>query len=149
MENLKDSPRVESLLYNDSVLFLVTDSLIPKSDCAYNVSALVIPRSDLDGFRQKFIDTYKKLKYRYSTLYHFKQLYRYNILSSDGILMTTGWYLSMDSSMFKQNHVTDFDRKILMPAKWVVSANHCVKAKVNFQKMQTDSTQIFPNFIMR
>ena len=143
-------PRIETLLNDDSILFLITDPRVLGKEMNedMNREALVLPRSELFEFRKIFLKTYNTLKYRFSTLFHFKLLYKYRVKNLSGIILPENWDLSMDRVLIKNFGVTDRDRKILMPSSWVLSASHCEKAFANSQFMTQDpDLNLFPNFI--
>ena len=124
----KKYPRVEAMVFNFSVLFLVAEPTsrtgkIPYGFCT--TGAVVVPRRSLDDFRELFLTTYTAAKYRYSTLYHFKLLSRFLIFGIDGQPLSTNWDLKMDPFLSKNVSITDLDRKVLMPSSWVTSASHC------------------------
>ena len=121
-------PSIDNLLFNDSVLYLISDPKILENKIDDNLSVLtsvVVPRSDLSTYRDTFLSNYRTLRYRYSTLYHFKLLYRYNVLDIKGNKMIINWDIRMDDYLLKRVHISDLDRKILMPSRWVEAANFC------------------------
>ena len=153
------------LIYNDEVLFLATDPYENAKTIPFGygtTGAILIPRSDLDIFRKVFVDTYKKYKYKVCTMRQFKYLYRRYVFGYDGIPLETGWDLTMDHVMFKQDRVNDNDRKILMPQEWIKESTICSfyadrvksyedKTTGSYPPRSTESTGInfdrFPDFV--
>jgi hypothetical protein len=133
-------PTVDNLLFNDSILFLVADTKVFNVNVkmGQNYSAIVVPRSDLTDYRTVFLQTYRASKYRHSTLYHFKILYRYKLYNSKGGQLNFNWDLEMDKHLLKRTNVSDLDRKILMPSRWVDAANFCRRAIKNSELLQSE-----------
>ena len=126
-------PRIDNIVHNDAVLYLITDptylvdSKIPYGFCT--TGAVVIPRAKLADFRDVLLNTFENAKYRYSTLYHFKLLSRFCIFGLNERPVPINWDVAMDSYLLKNENIRDLDRKILMPSSWVLSAGHCEKLK--------------------
>jgi hypothetical protein len=160
MEELKlKYPRVENFMHNDAIQFLITGAapiLENISEEVKGVSAMVVPRDPIGPFRDILLDTFKTQNYRSSNLYLFKLLYRFAVFDVDGHPMPVGWDLSMDHTVLKKSDLTDFDRKIIMPSSWVISALHCQKMEKRrklLEKGLNDSGfhlfQDFPAFLLR
>jgi hypothetical protein len=132
------------------VLFLISELDNGDNYAGIHTGAVVVSRADKKIFREHFLRTYTYMKYRSSTLFHFKLLYRYRLLSLQGDVLPDNWDLSMDKYLLKTVEVTDLDRKIIMPAKWVLSASYCEKAFRNAQAMGKDQAMAdFPQFLFR
>ena len=141
---------MEFLFNDESVLFLISELDDVKNEVGKHTGAIVISRADKKIFREHFLSTYSYMKYRSSTLFHFKLLYRYQLLTLQGEVLPDNWDLSMDKFLLKTVDVTDFDRKIIMPAKWVLSAAYCEKAYRNAQAMKSDQAIAdYPQFLFR
>ena len=122
-------PRIDDLVYNDQVLFLVADPyhLINPNPIPFgfgNTSAVVVPRSDIDVFRHIFVTTFVRAKYRRSTLRHFMYLNRY-LFDHHGEIIDRKWDIKMDSASFKKVDLSDDDRTVIMPNSWIVAASAC------------------------
>jgi hypothetical protein len=164
-------PKVGELIYNDEILFLITDTYTLEKvsklslPFGYGVTgALVVPRKNIQLFRSLFVETYAKYKYKVCTLEQFKYLYKKYLFGSDGRPLKTGWDITMDDVMFKTGAIADSDRKILMPAEWIKDSLSCYFYKIRMTSYETkttgsspprstDSTGIlfetFPDFIYR
>ena len=125
-------PKVGELIYNDEILFLITDTYAVEKvskislPFGYGVTgALVVPRKDIQMFRSLFVETYVKYKYKICTLEQFKYLYKKYLFGTDGRPLKNGWDMSMDNEMFKNEKIADSDRKVLMPAEWVKDSINC------------------------
>ena len=142
LENLKKIyPRAENLMFNDSVLFIISDItlLTPVlSDNFSEIGAVIIPRTDINEFRTVFLENYHRKKFRYSTLYHFKLLYRFATFTLTGLPKPVGWDFEMDHMLLKTSLISDYDRKVLMPSAWVSSAVQCAKMYNRKKLMQED-----------
>jgi hypothetical protein len=123
-------PRVDDLVYNDQVLYLVADPyhLTNPNPIPFgfgNTAAVVVPRVLIDVFRHTFVTTFEKAKYRRTTMRHFKYLNRRYVFDHHGEPIERKWDLKMDSFNFKKIDLTDDDRVVIMPNSWVAAATAC------------------------
>ena len=108
---------------------------------------MVIPRQKIEIFRDTFLNNFRANNFRYSTLYHFKLLFRFAVLCHEGRPLSHNWDTDMDPFILKNEKITDKDRRILMPSTWVVSALHCEKLQKRRQLCeQGDLETAFGNF---
>ena len=123
-------PRIDDLVYNDQVLFLIADPyhLVNPNPIPFgfgNTAAVVVPRANIDEFRHTFVTTFEKAKYRRSTLRHFKYLNRRYLFDHHGEPMERKWDTKMDKASFKKVDLTDDDRTVLLPNSWIAAGTAC------------------------
>ena len=123
-------PKIDDLVYNDQVMYLITDPyhLTNPNPIPFgfgNTAAVVVPRVDIDVFRHIFVTTYVRARYRRSTLRHFKYLNRRYLFDHHGEPIDRKWDVRMDSSSFKKIDLTDDDRIVIMPNSWFLAATAC------------------------
>ena len=123
-------PRIDDLVYNDQVLFLIADPyhLInpnPIPSGFGNTAAVVVPRSNIDVFRHVFVTTFAKARYRRTTLRHFKYLNRRYLFDNHGEPIERKWDIKMDKHSFKKIDLSDSDRIVIIPNAWVLAATAC------------------------
>jgi hypothetical protein len=123
-------PRIDDLVYNDQVLYLIADPyhLTNPNPIPFgfgNTAAVVVPRIEIDVFRHIFVTTYVKAKYRRCSLKHFKYLNRRYLFDSHGEPIDRKWDVKMDKMSFKQVDLSDDDRTVIIPNAWVVAATAC------------------------
>ena len=123
-------PRIDDLVYNDQVLYLIADPyhLTNPNPIPFgfgNTAAVVVPRINIDVFRHLFVTTFEKAKYRRTTLRNFKNLNRRYIFDHHGEPAERKWDLKMDGSSFKKIDLTDEDRVVIMPNSWIVAVTSC------------------------
>ena len=146
---LNVSPKLSQLIFNDEILFIVTDLSAHKPSSIYpkiipfgfgTTGSLVIPRSDLQNFRTLFIETHSVYNYQITTLQIFELLEKRYNFGKDGEPLTCRWENSMDHILYNRNGLDNSDRKILLPESWVRDAHACYQYQTRLDAYQKQTT---------